>query len=319
MSPTENSLPNLTEPLTVVAIVVTYNGKKWLDKCLGSLLHGDIKIRTIVVDNGSTDGSQAYIQENYPEVEFVQSEENLGFGKANNIGLEKAKLMKADYVFLLNQDAWISPDCVPKLIEAQRQSPEYGILSPIQYNGDGSDLDFKFHRFLGGASGLLMDLLSTDRSLKDIYDIPFVNAAMWLISKKALQDLIGFDQIFDHYGEDDDMIARAVSLGYRIGVCPHAAGWHDRPQMEAVRFRNDCVNWLYTRDLVYLMTKPRPFASTRMGLAFYCLKRLIADLLRSNRLRQCRSILFVQVSLWWKLNQRWSKIRDALALRKPVS
>ena len=191
MSPTENSLPNLTEPLTVVAIVVTYNGKKWLDKCLGSLLHGDIKIRTIVVDNGSTDGSQAYIQENYPEVEFVQSEENLGFGKANNIGLEKAKLMKADYVFLLNQDAWISPDCVPKLIEAQRQSPEYGILSPIQYNGDGSDLDFKFHRFLGGASGLLMDLLSTDRSLKDIYDIPFVNAAMWLISKKALQDLIG--------------------------------------------------------------------------------------------------------------------------------
>ena len=72
--------------MKVLTIIVTYNGMKWLDRCLGSLRTSSVPSDVLVVDNGSTDGSPAYIQENFPEVMLHCTGENLGFGKANKIG-----------------------------------------------------------------------------------------------------------------------------------------------------------------------------------------------------------------------------------------
>ena len=78
-------------------IIVTYNAMKWAEKCFTSLRQSSILLKCIVVDNGSTDGTQEYIRKNFSEVELIISEDNLGFGKANNIGIARAYQQGADF------------------------------------------------------------------------------------------------------------------------------------------------------------------------------------------------------------------------------
>ena len=73
----------------IYLIIVTYNAMKWAEKCFSSLRKSSVPVHTMVVDNGSTDGTQEFNKTHFPEVEFIQSAENLGFGKANNLGIEK--------------------------------------------------------------------------------------------------------------------------------------------------------------------------------------------------------------------------------------
>ena len=93
--------------MKIFAIVVTYNGMRWYDRCFGSLRNSDMPVETIVIDNASTDETVSYIKEHFHEVCLIESKENLGFAKANNIGIKRALDNGADYVFLLNQDAWV--------------------------------------------------------------------------------------------------------------------------------------------------------------------------------------------------------------------
>lgn len=97
-------------------IVVTYNGKKWYDRCLNSLFNSSIFINVIVVDNKSNDGSVAYIKHKWPQVTIIENSENVGFAAANNIGFKFAFENGADYFFLLNQDAWVEYNTIEKLL-----------------------------------------------------------------------------------------------------------------------------------------------------------------------------------------------------------
>lgn len=80
-----------------------------MDRCIGSLRRSEYPVDTVVIDNGSQDATVALLKERYPEVHVVCNRENLGFGKANNIGMRLALEKGYDAVFLLNQDAWIDP------------------------------------------------------------------------------------------------------------------------------------------------------------------------------------------------------------------
>ena len=116
----------------ILVIIVTYNAMKWAEKCFTSLRNSSVTSDVIVVDNGSTDGSQEFIHEHFPEVELIENKENLGFGRANNIGLRKALEDKYEYAYLLNQDAWVLPNTFEELIAVSEKHPEYGVLSPMQ-------------------------------------------------------------------------------------------------------------------------------------------------------------------------------------------
>ena len=96
--------------MTIFAIIVTHNGMRWADRCFGSLRTSTLPVSTIVIDNASTDGIADHLESHFPEVELIKSTENLGFAKANNIGILKAYNAGADFVMLLNQDAWIEPN-----------------------------------------------------------------------------------------------------------------------------------------------------------------------------------------------------------------
>lgn len=214
---------------SVLFIIVTYNGMKWVDKCVGCLDAVSLSHEVYVVDNGSTDGTQAYIKEHYPKTIFVQSEKNLGFGKANNLGLEYALKHGFDYVYLLNQDAWVFPGTVEKLVEVQQKHTEYGILSPMQMQANKKGLDGNFAQITCSYKSnqqLISDLYLGN--VKDIYDVYFAMAAHWLISRDCLEKVGGFSPSFPHYGEDDNFINRAKYHGYNVGIVPSSQAVHDR-------------------------------------------------------------------------------------------
>jgi len=206
-------------------IIVTYNGMQWLDRCIKSCS----EFSTIVIDNGSNDGTCSIIEDSFPDVCLLRQSENLGFGQANNIGISYALEQGAEHVFLLNQDAYLVDDVLEKLVVFQKENAEYGIVSPTHITNSRNKLDKNFSRFMHSEiTGQFYSDFVLGNTIKQVYDVPFVNAAAWLISKHCLQTVGGFDPLFFHYCEDDNYCQRVLYHGLKIGVLPKSYIIHDR-------------------------------------------------------------------------------------------
>ena len=210
-----------------IIVIITFNALQWLKRCLEST-NG---YQVVIVDNASTDGTVAYIKNNFPEVHLLEQTQNLGFGQANNLGMRYALDQGAEFVFLLNQDAYLQSGCLETLIKVHTENSDYGILSPIHLNGSGNRLDRNFSNYVNYTAN--PDFYSDfvlKKPLQEIYEVPFVNAAGWLLSRDILEKVGGFDPIFFHYGEDDNYCQRARFHGFKIGVVPTAFLYHDRAE-----------------------------------------------------------------------------------------
>jgi GT2 family glycosyltransferase len=220
------------ENLNVTIIIVTYNGTPWLDACLQSCVGWPI----IIVDNASTDETVCFIEANYPDITLLKQKKNLGFGQANNLGMRYALNQGADHVFLLNQDAYLVNSVLDDLISFQKEQPEYGILSPIHITGNQKKLDKNFSNYmLREVTGQFYSDFVLSNPVAPVYQVPFVNAAAWLISRKCIECVGGFDPLFFHYGEDDNYCQRASYHGFKIGVLPKAYIIHDREDRMPVK------------------------------------------------------------------------------------
>jgi GT2 family glycosyltransferase len=204
----------------------------WIERCLNSLLQNSCPTLIHIIDNNSTDGTVAFIKENFPQVRLTLAGRNLGFGQANNVGLRQALAENADHVFLLNQDAWVEKDTIGHLVAMQKLHPQYGIVSPLHLNGRGDALDINFAGYLQ-QSDILPSINSWMLGVPEpppMINTSFVNAAAWLVSAACLAKTGGFDPIFYHYGEDENYAQRVLFHGFRIGVCTGARICHDREQ-----------------------------------------------------------------------------------------
>lgn len=208
--------------MKVFTIIVTYNGLKWIDKCISSVLE---QSTVVIVDNNSSDGTSKIITEKFPEVVLLPQDKNRGFGIANNIGISYGLKNGADAVFLLNQDAYVGKDCIENLVKISKIKTDYGIISPLHFNGNGNALDYSFQK-LAYMSPLISDLITKQYS-KDIYDFKFINAAAWFIPKDVFLKVGGFDPMFFMYGEDDNFSQRVLYHGFKVGVIPSAEIFHD--------------------------------------------------------------------------------------------
>lgn len=208
----------------IFVIIVTYKGHQWYERCFTSLRNSEYPVQTIVIDNASNDGTVEYIREHFPEIHLIESEENLGFGRANNIGMRYALDHGCDSVFLLNQDAWIEPNTLSELVRVAEKNQEYGILSPMHMTADKKHLNFLIDD--GNRNyELLSDIYTCN--MKDVYTTNYVNAAAWLLPRKTLDEIGGFCPLIYHYGEDDDYMHRVHYHGFMIGLVPSARIVHD--------------------------------------------------------------------------------------------
>ncbi|MBO6238114.1 MAG: glycosyltransferase family 2 protein, partial [Bacteroidales bacterium] len=94
----------------ILVVIVTFNARKWVRKCLKSLEKSTLPADVLVVDNGSADGTLERIRAEFPGTRIIETGENLGFGAANNIGLRIALDEGYQFAYLLNQDAWLEKD-----------------------------------------------------------------------------------------------------------------------------------------------------------------------------------------------------------------
>lgn len=218
-----------------MTIVVTYNGMKWVDRCVRSALESTVETDVMVVDNGSDDGTAAYVREHFPEVILNENQENLGFAAANNVGFRYALQRGYRYVYLLNQDAWVFPETFGTLLRAFGDSrpsrsavasaePEngkgaIGILSPMQMEANLTRMDAQFRKHCGAA---------LEKGSTETVRVPFVMAAHWMISRECLETVGAFSPAFPHYGEDLDFVHRAAFHGFGAAVVKTASAVHDR-------------------------------------------------------------------------------------------
>ena len=210
--------------MNIFTIIVTYNGKKWVDFCLGSLRRSTVQTIPLVIDNCSTDGTLDYIRECYPEAVLFTQEKNLGFGQANNIGIRYALDHGADYCLLLNQDAAISADAIELMLA---QSDGESLVSPIHMNGDGTRLDNNFRdATLSRCKPLLNDAFAG--TWKPVYECGEVCAACWLLPRKVIEKIGGFNPLFFHYSEDNNYYQRLVYHHIKVLLVPQARMYHDR-------------------------------------------------------------------------------------------
>ena len=246
----------------VLVIVVTYNGRKWLDRCLGSVA-GDgrsesamtVQADLFVVDNDSTDGSADYVAAHFPQAHLVRSAENLGFSKANNLGFDYALKKGYDYVYLLNQDAWLAPGALETLVAAAQAHPDYAVLSPLQYQDGYQAFDPQFAKLYHGSA-----------------EVKRIMAAHWLVPVAALKAVGPFEEeLFPLYGQDDDWCNRARYHGYKVGVVPEAKAVHDRARRQEAKEKVIRRNY-YTGSLVRLCNVNRPLWERFL---FVCLFTLV--------------------------------------------
>lgn len=260
--------------MKILTIIVSYNFEKWIVPCLQSLKHSIQPTDVLVIDNCSNDQTVSILQRNYPSIRLIANKENLGFGKANNIGMHIAIKEGYDAVFLLNQDAWIFPDTLHTLAELSEKHPEFGILSPVHLDGSGKELDKGFASYAN---------VSNKRHLSDsisLIERPFINAAFWFIPVHTLKQVGGFSPLFYHYGEDKDYINRLHFHHYKIGYSPAVYGCHDRA------FREIPLAGFLRAESVYHLSE---FANINYNLcqAFSYsilagIKKLVCSLLKGN-------------------------------------
>lgn len=210
----------------ILVIIVTWNSSACVGKCLESLRTSSVPVDALVVDNGSSDGTAGLIRKDFPEVAVIEAGDNLGFGRANNIGFRYALERPYDYVYLLNSDAWLEKDTLERMLE---DSHGFDLMSPVQKSAGGS-LDPNFEARCG--------------KYVQRGEVPFVMAAHWLIPRRTLETVGGFSPAFAHYGEDDNWIHRLHWHGMRCGIVSAASAVHDRGSREMTkgqRMRLKCV------------------------------------------------------------------------------
>lgn len=250
----------------ICTIIVTHKGIDWIEKCLKSLATSTICSCVTVLDNASNDAIENLIRQNFPDVNFIQMRKNIGFGAANNIAIKKALSPKADYIFLLNQDAWIEADTIEKLIKVSEKNKQYGVLSPFHLNYEGAENEKYFNDWV--LKQYTPDYLRDKEKmhLKEVYATSFVHAACWLLPIETIESVGLFDPLFFHTGEDNDYIQRLHAKGKLAGIVPGAIVYHNGTNDGLVK-PTENVRFLINQSLL-LLKDPRATTSGALVLFF---------------------------------------------------
>jgi GT2 family glycosyltransferase len=202
-------------------VIVVWNGKKYVLGCLESLEQyaPQVDFEVIIVDNASTDGTPQLIEQRFPEFKLIRNSENLGFAKANNIGIQQAT---GDYICLVNSDVEFTSDCFTPMLSYLDQHPEVAMLGPKWLTASGeiknSTMRFptpwnQFCRSLGldiafKGSRLFAGLLMSDFDHRSTRPVEVLTGWFVLVRRSALQRVGLLDEHFFMYGEDLDWCYR---------------------------------------------------------------------------------------------------------------
>lgn len=259
-------------------IIPNYNASRLLDRCLRSIFESlkgsKLLFEVIVVDNASRDGSQELLNNKYPRVQTVFNKENLGYGKANNQGVKKAR---GKYVLLLNSDINVANGAIEELAHFMEGNPTSFVGAKL-FNEDGTPqascgpmytLPVVFTMLFCKGDSLGITRYSPD----EVKLVDWVSGACLMGAKQAFLDVGLFDEGIFMYMEEIDLLYRAKQKGYTILFYPNARFNHTGAASSANR-KTPVVN-IY-RGLLYFYRKHNGLLSCLVLQALLALKALAA-------------------------------------------
>ena len=231
-------------------IILSYNTKELLKHCLKSVFASETdsyKIEVIVVDNASADGSSLMVKKEFPEVNLIVSEKNLGFAGGNNLALKEAK---GEYILFLNSDTEVVPDAFRKMIGFMDKNPKVGASTAktILFSG-GIDPDC--HRgfptpwasicyFLGlesffSKSRLFGQYHKFYLDLDKPHEIDAGFGTFMFVRREVLKEVGNWDESYFFYGEDLDLFYRIKEAGWKIMFYPDPLLVHHKGASSGLR------------------------------------------------------------------------------------
>ena len=279
--------------MDVSVIIVNWNTRDLLRACLRSLqvAEKEVEAEVIVVDNASTDGSAAITAEEFPEVRLIASEENLGWAKGNNVGLEAGK---GRYLLLLNPDTEVRPNALVTMTRFMDAHPNAGACAPKLLNPDGT-IQASLRRF-PEPGHLLWDVLGIaklfphsprfaayrmgDFTFDHVAEVDQPMGAALFLRREAVEEVGLIDEAFPIFFNDVDWCYRAVRQGWKIYFVPDAEIVHYggsstsqvKPRMVTESHRS--LERFYRKH--YRDRLPRPIFEAIMKMSRMVEKRRIA-------------------------------------------
>lgn len=211
----------------VTILVLNYNGKRWLKKCLPTVekvTYPDKEV--IVVNNGSTDDSAEFLKKNYQDVRVIEIKKNRGYAGANNYGV---KFATGKYILFLNNDTQVTPNFLEPLVEKIESDKTIGAVQPQIRNmvkKEVIDSIGSFFTFTGFLYHYGYFQSASEKKYNKELLIYSVKGACFLMKKKDYIDLGGIDESFVTYVEESDLCHRILLSGKKIVYIPQSVIYH---------------------------------------------------------------------------------------------
>jgi len=224
----------MAEPAGVAVVVVTYDALPWIENCLDSVRG----VETVVVDNGSVDGTVEFVRERYPDVRLVESE-NRGLGAGWNIGIRETT---TTYVLLLNADAWMTEGSLERLVDFADGRPRAAVIGPRLRNLDATlqrsvrgfptvwrlATEYLFLRKLAPRSSALNAFYAGGFDHDEVRSVEVVMGACMLLRRDAVEQVGECDEDYFLFSEETDWCFRFREAGWEVVFFPGAECFHVR-------------------------------------------------------------------------------------------
>ena len=224
-------------------IIVSYNTKEFIKKLLSSIenISGSIEYEVIVVDNASSDGSVQMLKEKFPKVKLIANKDNLGFSKANNLGIKKAT--KSRYILFLNPDTLVEKGTIEYMIKFMDEHPDAGASTckVVMSSGKIDDATHRgfptpwnaFTHFLGISkimpkSTFLNGYYLGWKDIDKVHEIDALAGAFMLVRCEAGEEVKWWDEDYFFYGEDIDFCYMLKQKGWKIYYVPQVSIFHHK-------------------------------------------------------------------------------------------
>lgn len=214
----------------VVALVLNWNGAAILEPCVASAAGSrGVAVHTVIVDNGSTDGSAEKVAANHPAVEVLALGSNLGYARGMNRGIEHARTLGAEYVLFLNNDATVERDCIARLVAVLDGEPRIGLVGPkVLFDTDSTLIQYaggRISRWTGRSRSVGLGEHDGPR-FSQAADVDFVSGCCLLVRTTAIERAGLLDERFHHGYEDVEWNLRIQRAGFRVRFEPSARAHH---------------------------------------------------------------------------------------------
>lgn len=263
----------------ITAVVVTFQGSPYVSGCLASLLSAvanPASMRVMVVDNASSDGTVAILRREFPDIDVLRSDTNVGYGAACNRAVAESN---SDYVAVVNQDVVSKPGWIDRLVEVLEHSPQLALATPkILVKDDPGRINAcgnaPHYTGITACRGYNRPHAAFDR----IEHILAVSGAAFVVRRSAFESVGGFDASFFLYFEDTDLSLRLRLAGYGCVYVPEAIVLHEfEPTFSARKIRlleqNRQACWLKLFRWRTLLVLSPALLLTELSVWAYCLSR----------------------------------------------